>query len=280
MRDGETKTGITPQEILSHELYGVLVRASAEPVSLPPEAIYNKIRAAEDSYEHGLNIFFEERRVVSDPTRRPGGVPLDPATYDHAEPAYHYPRDFFLAERHGHLDFRTRPVWSISQLFFAFNGSAGKVFDFQRDGVPGWALLDSKFGRLRLEPPINGAYGAFGSHAGFLLHRVAGGAGVPNALYIDYVAGFGVARLKHDHMDLLEGVRLRTTLLLFGILGNVRSKGLASQSLSEDGLSRSQSAASGKWGAYSGAVELAMQNEAAIFDSWKRSERGVPLVVC
>ena len=278
MRDGETKTGITAEEILSEDLYGVLVRASTETRDLSPAAVTKKIRAAEDFYEHSLNLFFEERRVASDPTMRPGGA-LPEDAYDVAEPAYDYPRDFFLHERNGYLDFRTRPVWSVSKLFFAFNGSPGAVFDFQKS-TPAWTRLDTKYGRLYLDPPVNGSVGPLGPYGGFFLSRVAGGHGVPQSLYIDYVAGFGAQRLRRDHMDLLEGVRLRTLLLLFGILGNVRSKGLASQSLSEDGLSRSQSPQSGKWGPYSGAVELAIKSEADILDAWKRSERGIPMVVC
>jgi hypothetical protein len=267
---GVGKTPITPQEILEGELYGVLTKAAGEAQPLSVTTIERKIRAAEDRFEKELQLFFGHRRVVSNPQGR--GIPA--TDYDVAIPALDYDRDWWTDERWGFFAFPYRPVVSVQGAFFAYPGT-NFVAAFQLPEP--WLQIDYKFGDARIVPATGQAITAVFN--GYILSILSGGRGLPRSFFLDFTAGLSHDELLTDHADLLEALRIEVVLSLFGILTNVRTGGLASQSLSLDGLSRSQAFGGGKYGPYSGAIELWLQQQKAILESWRRAERGPVLMV-
>lgn len=272
MAEGRGKTGLTVEEILEGELYGILLKARGEAKPLGPPQLFAKLRAAEDFYERTLAVRFGEKRIATEPEAR--GLSAD--DYDVAEPAYDYPPDFHAEHAWGFLRLRSRPVKRITGYFFTYPGMGFKP---ALTVEPTWVRLqDPKSGITRIVPGsgqvTNFAFSAF-------IQSVLGASrGIPSSIFVDYVAGLSHDALAADHNDLLEGIRLRTALSAFGILTNVRTGGTGSQSLSQDGQSRSQGFAGGKYGAYSGYITLAIENEAEIRDAWNTHERGVRMTVC
>lgn len=270
MADAPGKTLLTVDDILQEDLYGILVRAAGEAADLPRTRIAQAIRAAEDFYERDLQVFFGVQRVASDPVERG----LDPSTYDRAEPAYDYEPELWDGRRWGRIDLNYRPVVSIDQVFFSYPGTGfAKMFQIPAS----WIRLDRKYGNFKIVPASGAALMGLN---GYLLSVFAGGRGVPRSIFIDYQTGIDPDTMADEHADLLEGLRYRTVLNLMGVLNVVRSSGVGSHSISQDGQSQSESFQSGKWGAYSGTVEMYQAQEKDIRNNWRQQEHGVPLVVC
>lgn len=266
-----TKTGLSPSDLKNGELYGVLIKASGEAKPLKDEVIARKIRAAEDFYETDLAIRLQQKKVASDPDIR--GL-VEGTDYDLAEAAYPLDANGFVGDTFCYLRLNLRPVASISRLAFQLPGMRSAFVV-----PPDWIKLERKYGRIQLLP-ITGQFGVQLLQISSLgLTMLSAGRTLPQVIFVDYVTGFTTAQLQADHQNLLEGILLRASLLLFGIVGNVRSGGFQSGSLSEDGLSRSMSLPSGKYGPYSGAIELAKENEKDIRDSWRDHQQGVLLAV-
>lgn len=274
MSDKPGKTPITADEIYNDDLYGMLVKARGEAQALPVAVIDRKLRAAEDFYEHNLQLFFGEQRVASNPQARGLVASTSSATndYDVAEPAYDFDRAMFSEQRWAYTQLNYRPLVSVTRAFFAYPG-----MDFaQAWQIPApWILPDYKFGKFQLVPSKGDV--SFLQLNAWMLSTIAGGRGVPMTLHVDYVAGISHDALLRHHNDLLEGVRLRAILSTFGILSTVRTAGLGSHSLSQDGQAKSESFQMGKYGPYTGQITLALEQEQAIRDAWRQSERG-PLV--
>lgn len=267
---GPFKSPLTVADIRDGELYGVLVKAPGEAARLSDTVIADKLRAAEDLFEHELQIFWQEQRVASDPEMRPA-LGAQGTTWDVSQPAFNYPDDFYLDGKFGRTDLNYRPVRAITRGVFAY---ATAQADSMTPIPAEWFRLDRKFGRFYLLPTAGPAF-AFAKFEAFALAMLGWGRGIPHLFVVDYTAGFTRSELQHDHNDLLEALRIETTLLCFGILSNIRTRGLASQSMSQDGQSRSQSPILGKFGPYSAAIELGMENSKRILNSWRNSERGV-----
>jgi len=278
---------VTVESIKATDLYGILLRAKGEAADFSDDAIQQKIVAAEDFYSNNLKLSWFVQRVFTDVHGRgadphgkvfPGNDPLGvlnlPADYneltDLDEPAYDYQRDFWGEERWGFLQLWRRPVRDIVQVVFAYPGTQ-PIYRVPDE----WIRLDKRYGKLQLIPSSGTAI--YASFNAYFLGVIAGGRGLPQSIYVDYVVGYTVDLLNAQHQDLLEGLRLRTVLLLMGILGIVRLGGLTNDSLSLDGLSRSRGT-SGKYGPYSGRIELAIEQEKEIRNSWLASRRGIPVV--
>lgn len=264
------KTPITVDDILAEDLYGLPIRARGEAGDLPPERIARALRAAEDFYERDLGIFLGLKRVKSDPIERG----LDPSTFDVADPAYDYESGMFTSDLWGRIDLNYRPVAQVDKLFFSYPGTG---FTSLFDVPASWIRLDRKFGDLKIVPNTGAALLAM---SGYLLSVFAGGRSVPRSIFIDYTAGLDPDKMEDDHAELLEGIRMRTVLNLMPTIAAVRGGGAGSHSISQDGQSQSESFAQGKYGPYSGSVELLKERETEIRSTWVRQEHGVPFVVC
>lgn len=273
------KTPITAKEIEESELYGVLLQAAGETKDIGETQILQKLFAAEDFYERALAMKFKKTRVFSDPVQRknhPDAVmranvqDYDELT-DLADPAYDFEPGMWRESRSAMIKLRHRPVNKVDRIIFSWF-DAGHAWDVPTD----WLVWDGMGGTVQISPRSGQA--AIMGFGNFLLTNLAMGRGVPHAIYIDYQVGFGNDLLCMHHNDLLEGVRLRTLLGLAGtIIGIAMPGGQTGGSLGMDGLSESRSF-SGKFGPYSGKIQLAMEQEMEIRANWETKEQGVPVV--
>jgi len=275
----QTKSGLVVEDIKGNQLYGILLTARGEQKSYPDTEILRKIRAAEDFYEKNLNIFLGIKRIKCGAHER--GVAIDPnaAIPEIEEPGYDYDRDWYLGDKWGGFKLRNRPVVpdpnapsGITQLFFAFPSAEQKLFNVPQQ----WLKVDFKNGQINVIPTNAAIYASFNA---FFLSIASGGAyGLPKVIFVDYLAGYDPTRLRRDNADLLEGIMLRTLLFLGGIIGNVPFAGVGSTSIGLDGLSHSRGFAGGKYGRYSGQIQLAVEQEKEIRESFRAHEKSVIFV--
>lgn len=267
-----SKTGLKAATIKTEELYGVLLQADGESGPLPDEAISAKIFAAEDFYERDLQITFGERRVFSDPQgRASAAAPLTLSdfnpTADLSDPAYDIEVGQWNRERWGLIKLRRRPIRAVAQVIFAWVPQT-----IIWTVPPEWVVLDRAAGTLQIKP-TTGQLSVL-TFAAFIGAFFLEGRGLPHSIYVDYTVGYTNDELWAWHADLLEGVRLRTLLTLMGILTTVRNQGQMSGSLALDGMSESRGWG-GKYGAYSGAITLAVERELEIRKAFREKDRGV-----
>lgn len=279
MAEVSLKTPITVEEIVEEELYGVLLKSRIEPAALKAEAIKRKLRAAEDFYESDLETKFSPTRVFSgafdrqNATTQEGklGLPNDfDRIKDLEHPALDYEPWLWNGYQWGPLTLPFKPLRDISQVVLAYPATT-PVFRIPKH----WIKPDLRYGSLMLVPATAEA-SAFPLNR-FVGRLIGGGLSIPRALYVDYTCGFTHAELLAHHENLLDGIRKRTLLMLGGIMSTTLTGGQTGGSLSMDGLSRSRSFG-GKFGAYSAAIELAIEQEKEVRESWKRQNKGVPMV--
>jgi hypothetical protein len=270
MSDRPGKSGITVEEFIRGDLYGVSLQARGELAKLPPEVVAASIRASEDWLERTLGTFFGIQRVASAPAERG----LDPTAYDIACPALNYVPQLWTEEQWGQIKTDYRPLWDVTAFFFAFPGNFNQIYNARK-----WVVLDRKFGHINIVPTDGAA--VLATFNAWVLSVLAGGRSLPRSLYIDYTAGLDPDTLRQQNADLLEALRLHAFMGLAGILANIRTGGLASCSVSLDGLSQSESFAQGQYGPYSAAYTIAKERCDQIVRTWKDINIGVgPWVMC
>lgn len=276
----ESKLGLKAEHLMAEELYGVLLKAEGEAGAYPPSAIERAIWAAEDFYERDLGIRFQETKVYGDGFGRKNGAYPAPSVLDLPSPldetevilerAYDYESEFQAYDRWGEFNLNYRPVRSIEQLVFALPG-LGPVYAVPKR----WIRADPKFGKVQIIPAGGGEVSTAILSA-FVLRLGTGGVSYPQSIIVDYTVGFTPAELEANHQDLIDGVRKRALLGLGGVISSTAVPGgQTGGSLSIDGQSQSRNF--GKFGPHSGKIQLAMQEEAAIRDSWRRREKGVAI---
>ena len=215
----ELKTSIDPTEFASDYLFGLVAQIKG---TFSEDFLFQKLRAAEDEAEHDLGILLTEKRIRSEPGE-------DDDDYDIAEPAYDFEALSFLDEHYGYLRLRRGPVHRtpIPRVIFAYPNLDNKVFE-----VPStWIKFDHRFGMIRLVPAQVPVFQPF---TAAVLACFTGGRGVPQAIYVDYTAGFNSVQLEDDWQDLLAYIR-RSAILAIATDALFPSSG----SISADGLSQS-----------------------------------------
>lgn len=272
-----SKTGLTAAAIKGDELYGKLLRARGEPSDYPDDAIMRRVYAAEDFYERDLQIKFRPTRVFSNPHLRARSADpfvkvtdFDPAV-DLSIPAFAYERGWFDDSRWGGVVLPHRPVISLDKVFYWYPGTAiGSSWKLDIE----WLRLDDATGWVQVVPAQGTLMPLLALNA-YILSSIAQARDIPQSFFVDYTTGFEAGVLEAQHQDLLEGVRLRALLLMAGILGTVLTGGRQSVSLGLDGLSKSGGYGGGRFGAYSGEIEAAVEREKEIRESWGQREHGV-----
>lgn len=267
------KTPITPEQIRECELYGVLLKSGLEPQALSDQCIQEKLFAAEDYYERMLGIVLGERRFFSDPAKRSPhpripqlSIPDYDPTRDIAEPSYDYPLALWAGERWAAIKLRHKPVIRIDNIFFTWAASV-TIWQVPHE----WIQVDRRGGTVNIIPASGPA--VLISFSAYILTIIAGGRGLPHSILIDGAVGIPIDELCRDYAELLEAIRLRAMLSLLGPIGNIISLGGQNQSLSLDGLSHSRGYG-GRWGAYSGYIELLMDREKQLNDHLRDKIRG------
>jgi hypothetical protein len=263
MADECGKTPLTVDDILRSTLYGALIHAAGESAPLDRKVIWQALRAAEDSYEADLGTFLTIKRIASDPRLRQ----MDPTTYDAEEPAYNHEMDLWTESRWGFFQLRRRPVASVDHLVFAYPMGFGPIEPQGFVIPPIWVRVDYRSGQVHLVP--TGSAIILARFNAFIMSMVAAGRGVPRSIFCDYQAGIGCDALLTDYSYLLEGIKARTFLQLAIPLSQARTGGLTSHSISQDGQSQSESFPSGKWGPFSGMIELAKDRDDAAIKSFR-----------
>jgi len=266
--DRPGKSGLTVEEVVRLDLYGMSLQARGAIEQLPPEVVANTIRSSEDWLERELGTFLGIQRVASAPVERG----LDPTTYDVATPAYNYDSQLFIENRWGQIKLDYRPAWEVSQFFFAFPGHWNDLYNAKK-----WIQIDHRYGWLNIVPTDGAA--VLATFNAWVMSVLAGGRSLPRSLYIDYTAGLDPATMRRNHADLLEVLRLHTFMGLAGILATIRTGGLGSCSTGLDGLSQSESYIQGQYGPYTAAYTIAKEREKQILDTWKGTNIGVPFMV-
>ena len=274
----QTKTGLTAEDIKGDALYGIVGKATNESKPYADTEIEKKLRAAEDFYESNLHVKLGKCKFISGARAR--GITPNPnaAIPEFEEPGYDYERDMYVQDRWGYMHLRQRPIIPADTLsglinfYFVFPSTSQPLFTVPHE----WLRVDFKYGELNILPSTGAIVASFG--AWFLGIATGGAVGLPKVIYVDYFAGLDRDSLAGQHADLLEGIKLRSLLLLGGIMGNVRAGGTSNTSLSMDGLSHSRGFG-GKFGPYSGQIELALKTEEEIRESWRRHNKGVPAFI-
>jgi len=274
---GFTKTGLTVEELQQDDLYGVLVQAVGEAAPVSPAALHAKLRAAEDHYERRLQVYLGERRIASNARSRlgiGGPVALTADDYDVDQVGYDFDSSRLQAPKWGQFKLAMRPVLSITRAFLALpSGSLQTPWIFPE----GWLVPDYETGQIEIFPNGSAQSAIREQIFGMVTRHMYGAAQRwPKAFHVDYVAGITKKELRRNHMDLLEGIRLRTLLFSFGMLTTTRDGGgVGGKTISLDGLSRSQTLQSGKYGPYTGRIEQAIDREAEILSTWRDAEQGL-----
>lgn len=261
---------------MARELYGVPLHTKGEAEPLSMLAIQQCLVDSEDYYSRALSLQYKPTRVFSDTWGRQHQVFPDssvaalPDDYDEVkdldEPGYDYTTDYWHDERWGFLLLNRRPVLDITQVFFAFPG-VNPVFTVPTT----WIRPDRKMGLIQIVPSSTAA--VLATLTAYVLGVLAGGRSMPQAVYVDYVAGLNEAEWLAHHSDLLQAIKLRAMVDILGIVATAAApSGVSSSSLSIDGLARSRSWG-GKFGPYSGRIEMAVARETELMESWRRRER-------
>ncbi len=273
-----TKSGLTAEEIQRDQLYGLLGKAQRETNPYDPKDIESKIRAAEDFYEDNLNILWGKHKIISGARARGIVVNPDASVPEIEEPGYDYEGDFWDGNKWAHVDLMHRPVIpdtttqsGITKYFLGFPTADKKLFEIPQE----WIKANFKYGTVQLVP-VNGAI--YASFNNWFLAFTLGGINIPMILYIDYFAGLEKDRLRKDNAHLLEALKMRVVLFMGGILGNIRAEGLASRSLSLDGLSHSRGYGGGKYGPYSGLIQHYIDQEKEIRETFRNARKGPVMI--
>jgi len=273
----ESKTGITVEQIKGELLYGKLTHARGETAPYPDSAIMEALYAAEDAYEAYLGTRFGATRVFSAPELRRDVIDpeirvddFDPAV-DVAIAAFDYTPTMMGDGQWMMSTMPITPIQEVTKVFF-WQPGLGAPTTFKIP--PNWLRIQRESGRIE-SLPTTGPQALATQYLGVrMLNVFAGGIRVPQAIFVDYVAGLTPTQLEYSQRHLLRGIRLATLLNLAGVLSSNLSGGVQSGSLSLDGLSRSRSFG-GKFGAYSAEIELAAKQERKIRTTWKQTNRGV-----
>jgi len=224
----ETKSGIEVEDFRKDYLFGLpsQLRKSSEWSST---FLYNKIRAAEDTLERDLSVYYTPKIIMSEPA----ATLIQGTDYDIAEPAYDYSSDFYVGERWGDIRLRRYPVRSVQSVKFCYPNIDHRIMTVP----PVWVRLNGPFGRIRLVPDSASMVLSF---TAYMLSIFSGGRGVPQSIFVNYTAGFsgvdGKADLATDYQDFLE---LTKRLAVLNIVEDAFMP--SSTSNSADGLSQSQS---------------------------------------
>lgn len=218
MPEPTTKSGITAADLRGY-LFGIVCHLK-KAESFSDSYLEDKVRQAEDQLARDLGILFQKTVIKCEP--QSGDA------FDLEEPAYDYDSDFFLGERWGWLRVRRYPVRSVERMVFAFPNIESKVFT-----VPAsWIRLDKLFGVIRLVPAQAAIYAPM---TAYLLSLMGGGRDVPQAIFVDYTAGFdGPNEIKLHDQDILELIKRLAVL-------EIAADGLLPSSFASSGDGISQS---------------------------------------
>jgi hypothetical protein len=178
----------------------------------PDEMFAHYIRYAIDTTERELDIKILPTKFVND-------------RYDF------YRRDY---SNFGFLQLKEYPAISIERYALQYPGAQNAIIDFDKT----WIQLDKNHGHVQVYPSTGIYTNAFISSGGGYLPLIYGGAEyLPNLIVVDYTAGFELGKIPPS---ITEVVAKRASFGPLNIAGDlIGGAGIATKSLSIDGLSNS-----------------------------------------
>lgn len=228
-------------------------------------AMQQLLNAAIADVQSKISISFERKVIKTDPDP---GLVLG-VDYDFVGERLSYVRpstgQYYLTLPHSH-------IVSIERMRLFYGPQA--VYTIPND----WINFTSKEGILRLLPVVRAGdvhpgigpfYGFFGGHT-FYDH-------VSDAWSVDYTIGYGQIDADIAHYI---GLTAAIQVLAIAGAGHDISSGLASESLSQDGITESISYAQGKFGIYSGLIQVC-KDELERLDINRKAlaKRGIKIMV-
>lgn len=264
----------TPSEVRNRWCYGLpLTNEAGQPMS--DEDLMTFLKAAIATVERKLGIFLKPTVIVSSADER--GL-VQGVDFDVEEPPYDYDARAWM--NYGFLQLRQRPVSEVSGMKLVLpNGNV--IMDFKTKS--NWIKLYKDAGQIHLvpyggDPTIFAMMG--GSMSGYAFTTGVINSNLPQMIYVDYTAGYGLHKIPEDIRNAVAKV---AAIDVLGIAGDAVLAGVASQSTSMDGLSESFSTTASATNATYGAHILQYQKEVdALFDpkdgALRSSERGITMI--
>jgi len=227
---------LTIEQLKAIYLFGVnLTEDTGAPY--PDELYAHYIRQAIDFTERELDVKLTPTKFVGD-------------RYDF------YRRDY---SNFGFLQLREYPVISIERYALQYPGSPNAIIDFDKT----WIQLDKNAGHVQVYPSTGIYTNAFVSSGGGYLPLVYGGAEyLPNLISIDYTAGFELGKIPPGVLEIVGKKASTGPLNTAGDL--IAGAGIATKSLSIDGLSQSVGTTSSATNAGYGARLIQYEKEVKI----------------
>lgn len=202
---------LTIEQLKAIYLYGMNLTEDTG-AAYPDELYAHYIRMAIDQVEKELDIKLLPTKIVGE-------------KYDF------YRRDY---QNFGFVQLREYPIISVEKYALRYPGSPTEIIKFD----PSWIQVDKAAGHLQVYPSTGLYTNAFVSAGGGYLPLIYGGAEyLPNLIEIDYTAGFELGKLP---TGLLEVVGKKASTGPLNTAGDlIAGAGIATKSLSIDGLSQS-----------------------------------------
>lgn len=202
---------LTIQQLKNVYLYGInLTEDTGAPY--PDELYAHYIRMAIDQVEKELDVKLLPTKIVGE-------------RYDF------YRRDY---QNFGFVQLREYPIISVERYALQYPGSPNEIIKFD----PSWIQADKGAGHLQVYPAAGVYTNAFISAGGGYLPLILGGAEyLPNLIVIDYTAGFELGKVPEGVREIVGKKASSGPLNTAGDL--IAGAGIATKSLSIDGLSSS-----------------------------------------
>lgn len=202
---------LTIESLKAVYLYGInLTEDTGAPY--PDELYAHYIRQAIDLTERELDIKLTPTKIVGE-------------RYDF------YRRDY---SNFAFLQLREYPVLSVERYALQYPGAQNTIIEFDKD----WIQVDKSAGHLQVYPSTGIYTNAFIASGGGFLPLIYGGADyLPNLIVVDYTAGFELGKLPPGILEIVGKKASTGPLNTAGDL--IAGAGIATKSLSIDGLSQS-----------------------------------------
>lgn len=267
----------TPSEIRNKWCFGLpLNKEDGEVMS--DDHILTFLKGAIKEVERKLGIYLKPTKIVCNADER--GL-VKGTDFDKEEPAYDYDANAY--RQYGFMQLRQRPVQSVEGFKLVLpNGLV--IIDFMRDeNTKKWIKTYKEAGQLNIvpyagDPTLFALMG--GTASGFPFATGQMNSNLPQMLYVDYTAGYGLYEIPDDIRNAVAKI---ASINVLGIAGDAVLAGVASLSTSIDGLSESFSTTASATNATYGAHQLQYQKEVDTLFSPKggglrSSERGITFI--
>lgn len=229
---GEWGDILTPDDLRYTYLYGIETSAENQ-TALSDTQLRFLANQAMGDFEKTLDICIRRRKYVTAPSLSLKRAQVWRSGVDYTDEEDPYDFDPQLWGAYGFLPLRHKPVLSV-QAAMLMTATNDRLMDLLAQG---WVRVNKNSGQLNFYPQSGITYGPFSVYGS--IYRMATGIVYPQGFRIDYEAGFESAAFVPA--DLREVIAKMASIKLLCILSDAQFPGIASRSVSLDGLSESSS---------------------------------------